>query len=179
VEALAFSPDDTLLASGALDRSVRLWEVSSWSARGVLEGHTDRVYALAFSPDGKMLASGSNDTTIRLWSVASGEELALLTGHEDYVFSLAFDPDGSRLASASGDKTVRLWDTRPRRDRWRAGERTRAARDAVRSRMAERLVAGGDPAAAVTAVRADPDIGPEERESCIQALLSIASGAPR
>ncbi|HEV8111723.1 MAG TPA: protein kinase [Planctomycetota bacterium] len=179
VEALAFSPDDTLLASGALDHCVRLWEVSSWSARGVLEGHTDRVYALAFSPDGKMLASGSNDTTIRLWSVASGEELALLTGHEDYVFSLAFDPDGSRLASASGDKTVRLWDTRPRRDRWRAGERTRAARDAVRSRMAERLVAGGDPAAAVTAVRADPDIGREERESCIQALLSIARDSPR
>src|SRR5258706_1795566 len=128
VEALAFAPDDTLLASGAVDRTVRLWDLSTWSARGVLEGHTDRVYSLAFSPDGKMLASGSNDTTIPPWSASTGEELALLTGHEDYVFSLAFDPDGSRLASASGDMTVRLWDTLPRSERWRAGERARAAR---------------------------------------------------
>jgi WD40 repeat protein/serine/threonine protein kinase len=118
VEALAFSPDGSLLASGALDTQVRLWDTRTWSPVAVLSGHEDRVYCLAFSPDGRMLASGSNDTTIRLWSVPAGEELAVLTGHEDYVFNVAFDPDGSRLASASGDRTVRIWDTLTRSERW-------------------------------------------------------------
>src|SRR5262249_55581939 len=149
VEALAFSPDDALLASGSLDKTVRLWDTRTWKQRAVLEGHADRVYALAFSPDGELLASGSNDTSIRLWSVASGTELAVLNGHEDYVFGLAFDPDGTRLASASGDRTVRLWDTLPRSERWSSGVRARARRDAARPRMAERLAEAGDLAAAM------------------------------
>jgi WD40 repeat protein len=118
VEALAFSPDDALLASGRTDKTVRLFDTRTWTQVASLVGHTDRVYALAFSPDGRMLASGSNDTTIRLWDVATHDELAVLTGHDDYVFGLAFDPDGTRLASASGDKTVRLWDTLSRAERW-------------------------------------------------------------
>ena len=179
VEALAFAPDDALLASGSIDRTVRLWDTRTWSARAVLEGHTDRVYSLTFSPDGEMLASGSNDATIRLWSVPSAEELALLTGHEDYVFGLAFEPDGSRLASASGDRTVRLWDTRPRSERWQEGERTRARRDAVRARMADRLATAGDLAAAMRDVRADATLPADEREACVQALLEIAPGNDR
>ena len=179
VEAVAFSPDDTLLASGAVDRTVRIWDLSTWKSRSVLAGHTDRVYSLAFSPDGKMLASGSNDTTIRIWDVSTGEELALLTGHEDYVFGLAFDPDGSRLASASGDKTVRLWDTRPRSDRWRAGQRARARREAVRTRAADRLSSSADLAEAARGVRADPTLDAEDREACLQALLQLAPGTSR
>jgi len=179
VEALAFSPDSSLLASGGLEMTVRLWDTRSWSEVAALEGHTDRVYALEFSPDGTMLASGSNDTMIRLWDVEEREELALLAGHEDYVFSLAFDPDGSRLASASGDKTVRFWDTRPRSERWRAGRRAREEREAVRSKMAERMTAGGDVAAAVREVRADASLAPEEREARTQALLQLAAPGER
>jgi WD40 repeat protein/serine/threonine protein kinase len=174
VEALAFSLDDALIASGAVDHTVRLWDTRSWSARSVLEGHTDRVYSLAFSPDGEMLASGSNDTTIRLWSTSASEELALLTGHLDYVFALAFDPDGSRLVSGSGDETLRVWDTLPRAERWRAGERARARRDAVRSQAVERLSATRDLSAAMQSVRDDPTLGAENREACVQAMLQSA-----
>jgi WD40 repeat protein/serine/threonine protein kinase len=179
VEALAFSPDDALLASGSVDRTVRVWDTRTWSVRSILEGHTDRVYSLTFSPDGEMLASGSNDSTIRLWSISAGEELALLTGHEDYVFALAFDPDGSRLVSASGDKTLRVWDTMSRSERWRAGELARARRDAVRARMADRLHADGDLAAAVRSVREDDALDANEREAGIQALLELAPGNER
>jgi WD40 repeat protein/serine/threonine protein kinase len=174
VEALAFAPDGALLASGSVDETVRLWDTRRWSEVAVLEGHTDRVYSLEFSPDGTMLASGSNDTMIRLWSVAARTELALLAGHEDYVFALAFDSDGSRLASGSGDRTVRLWDTRSCSERWRAGERARARREAARPRMAERWSAGGDLAAAMRDLRADAALDAGEREACTQALLQIA-----
>ncbi len=54
------------LASGSLDRTIRLWSADG-RPLGVLTGHTDSVRSLAWSPDGRTLASGSLDTTIRLW----------------------------------------------------------------------------------------------------------------
>jgi WD40 repeat protein len=69
VLSLAFSPDGSLLASGSVDNTVKLWRVSDWSELGTLIGHTSYVFSLAFSPDGHLLASGSNDGTVRLWGI--------------------------------------------------------------------------------------------------------------
>ncbi len=73
VHGLAFSPDGHTLATGSLDRTVRLWNVLD-PAHPVplgppLTGHTNAVEAVAFSPDGHTLASGSGDQTIRLWGM--------------------------------------------------------------------------------------------------------------
>jgi len=69
VYSVAFSPDGKLLASGAADETIRLWDTASQKELAVLEGHTDPVFSVAFSPDGKLLASGSDDKTIRLWGL--------------------------------------------------------------------------------------------------------------
>ena len=80
-EAVAFSPDGSLLATGASWRSqtvgaVSLWRVSDGKLLRQLEGHTEKVISLAFSLDGKLLvsgsassASGSADNSTRIWGV--------------------------------------------------------------------------------------------------------------
>lgn len=118
VNALAFSPDSTLLASGAQDENeVFLWDVVGAKQVGTLSGHTGWIRSLAFSPDGTFLASGSTDNSIRLWDVAGRKVVAVLEGHSDYVGNISFSPDGSTLASASRDGTVRLWDVAARTPR--------------------------------------------------------------
>jgi WD40 repeat protein len=117
VPAVAFSPDGRTLASGSLDQTVRLWNVTDPThptpLGPPLTGHTNFVNAVAFSPDGRTLATGSWDRTVRLWSVADPAHPTPLgtplTGHTSYVLAVVFSPDGRLLATGSSDRTVRLW----------------------------------------------------------------------
>jgi WD domain, G-beta repeat len=63
----AFSPDGRLLAAGALDGAVFVFDAADGTELAKLEGHTGSVRSLAFSPDGNLLATGSADTTVLLW----------------------------------------------------------------------------------------------------------------
>ena len=110
VQAVAFSADGEMLASGSNDQTVRLWNIKTGQCWKTLRGHTGLVQALAFSADGEMLASGSNDQTVRLWNIKTGQCLSVLSGHRDRVFFTCFHPDGKTLVTGGEDQTVRLWD---------------------------------------------------------------------
>ena len=112
VNAVAFSPDSSILVSGHWDGTVCLWDVASGTLKATLTGHIGSVRSVAFSADGHTLASagGYRDNTVCLWDVATGAYKTTLTAHTNPVGSVAFSPDGHLLASASSDGTVRLWD---------------------------------------------------------------------
>jgi len=105
VFGLAFSPDETVLASGSEDQTVILWGVESGQQLRTLEGGG---YVLAFSPDGAILAAVSGNKVI-LFNMESGQQLRTLEGHTAQVEYVAFSPDGTTLASGSQDRTVVLW----------------------------------------------------------------------
>src|SRR6266704_6963925 len=110
VYSVAFSPDGKTVASGGVDKAIRLWEVSSGQCLNTLKGHSYRGVSVTFSPDGRTIASGSHDQTVNLWDLNSGEGLNTLQGLTHGVWSVAFSPDGKAVASGSYDGAIKLWD---------------------------------------------------------------------
>ena len=72
--SVAFSPDSSVIATGSVDRTVRLWDTKTCYFLRALVGHEDSISGIAFSPDGRTLASCSYDGTVRLWDAATCEQ---------------------------------------------------------------------------------------------------------
>ncbi|KAK6342234.1 hypothetical protein TWF730_001711 [Orbilia blumenaviensis] len=113
VRSIALSQDSKWLASGSIDKTIRLWDTATGANLATFEGHSDWVQSVAFSSDSKRLASSSIDRTIKLWDTATGSCLATFGGHLGSVESVAFSHDSKWLASSS-KKTISLWDTTTR-----------------------------------------------------------------
>lgn len=67
VYSVAISPDGQTLASGSVDKTIKLWNLKTGDLLRTLTGHEGYVRSVAISPDGQTLASGSRDKTIKLW----------------------------------------------------------------------------------------------------------------
>ncbi len=111
VNAVAFSPDGQLLASGGDDYACKLWDVSLKRRVATFEHIVDRsrtqIKAVDFSPDGQLLATAGID--VKLWNVQTRAEIGTLE-HGKWVFALAFSPDGQLLATADETGQVNVWD---------------------------------------------------------------------
>lgn len=75
VTALAFSPDGTILASGAADGSIKLWRAEDGkliysfdAAHGADSPHQGAITSLALTPQSR-LVSASRDNTLRVWNL--------------------------------------------------------------------------------------------------------------
>ena len=68
VNAVAWSPDGTRIASGSGDNTVQVWDAATGGHVFTYRGHAGNpVNAVVWSPDGKRIASGGFDNTVQVW----------------------------------------------------------------------------------------------------------------
>ncbi|KAJ0614382.1 putative transcription factor WD40-like family [Helianthus annuus] len=122
----AWSPTESLLASGSGDSTARIWTIRDGPCRSdtqngpsnvaVLKHYRGRtndkskdVTTLDWNGEGTLLATGSYDGQARIWS-KDGELVNTLTKHKGPIFSLKWNKKGDYLLSGSVDKTAIVWD---------------------------------------------------------------------
>ena len=124
VPSMDFSPTGQFLATGAVDRSVKVWQVSDGRLVETLlqDGQGTSV---AFSPDGSLLASGMcalSDAQIKClqgeiwaWNVPEWDLIRTFRGPVDWVEDVDFSPNMSLVAGGGRDFAVYVWQLRDAR----------------------------------------------------------------
>lgn len=111
IRSVCFSPDGKFLATGAEDKLIRIWDLSTKRIVMTLQGHEQDIYSLDYFPSGDKLVSGSGDRTVRIWDLRTGQ-CSLTLSIEDGVTTVAVSPgEGKFIAAGSLDRTLRVWDS--------------------------------------------------------------------
>jgi WD40 repeat protein/serine/threonine protein kinase len=129
VNALAFSPDSQLLATGSVVRvtdrqeqglrpaggEARLWQVATGLPLGRPLLHPHPVWSVALSPGGQLLLTGDENGEARLFSSLTGLPIGNPMVCSGTVRVVAFAEDGRSALTATAGYYARLWDLPPAR----------------------------------------------------------------
>ncbi|XP_064608523.1 WD repeat-containing protein 3-like [Liolophura sinensis] len=110
VTVITASPDNSLLAAGYNNGTVRIFNIASGDVSIVFNGHKSAVSALNFDDQGLRLVSGAKDTDVVVWDVVSESGLFRLKGHKGLVTQAKFVKGHNFLLTSSKDTFIKFWD---------------------------------------------------------------------
>ena len=103
-----------LLASGAGDATVRIWDLNAANDAPVVckhlpQTHAKNISTLEWNQDGTLLASGSYDGILRLWT-PQGDLHLVMSMHQGPIFGVRWNSRGNLLLTGSTDGSAIVWD---------------------------------------------------------------------
>lgn len=85
INAVCIAPNDKLVASCSMDKTIKLWSLPTLSPVMTLSGHKKGVWDISFSTLSSILLSCSGDQTLRVWNVKDGSTLYTIEGFDHSV----------------------------------------------------------------------------------------------
>ncbi|KMU87373.1 pre-mRNA-splicing factor prp46 [Coccidioides immitis H538.4] len=114
VRSLAVEPNNEWFASGAGDRTIKIWDLATGALRLTLTGHISTVRGLAVSPRHPYLFSCGEDKMVKCWDLETNKVIRHYHGHLSGVYTLSLHPTLDVLVTGGRDGVARVWDMRTR-----------------------------------------------------------------
>lgn len=109
VAAMTISNDGRFLASSAINKVIKIWEVSSTMEYRAIGGTNGRVDQLVFAPDNIHLAGTSSDGELLVWNVITGKLVHNLRASSNSK-GLAFIDNGTKIVHANESNQLSITD---------------------------------------------------------------------
>ena len=102
-----------ILASGSMDKNIKIWDIEERSLISTLSQHTDRISTLCCIKEG-VLVSGSVDKSLIIWSKLPGSSPTyshrdVLTGHTSGIYGI-ISINNREIISGEWHGHLRMWD---------------------------------------------------------------------
>lgn len=122
VRSVSWSTQGTLFGSCSNDKTIRIWESSSWEQTHLLQIDDNNIprdtsiFCIHFSPDGKFIATKSTDNSVRLWRLSDTRCVVKLeelcgSGYEENLGGLSFHPFQPIFVSLRNNcENLRIWE---------------------------------------------------------------------
>lgn len=111
IQSVAWSPDQSLVASLGSDGKVLVWDAARALVLRELPPQTGGATVLAWAPDGT-LAAGHGDGVVTLWEARSGHLKRRVEVQKLPIAYACWSPDGTVLACGGWTNEVHLWSSR-------------------------------------------------------------------
>jgi WD40 repeat protein len=100
VYAVAVSKNGKFIASGGVDRTIKLWDAATGNELFTMSGHSEPISTLAFTPDGKFLVSAC-ERQIKIWDTSNGKEVRQVAepGPQNRIPLLTVNDDGTKIVA--------------------------------------------------------------------------------
>jgi len=105
-------PSNEWFATGAGDRTIKIWDLASGTLKLTLTGHINAVRGLAISARHPYLFSCAEDKQVKCWDLEYNKVIRHYHGHLSGVYCLALHPTLDVLVTGGRDSTARVWDIR-------------------------------------------------------------------
>jgi WD40 repeat protein len=110
VECLCFDADEQYVVSGAMNGSIKVFDLNEGRLARNLSGHQVNTCSIQYHPYGEFIVSGSVDCTMKVWDVRNKACIQTYSGHKKEVTCVRFSPDGRWIASSGKDSQLLIWD---------------------------------------------------------------------
>lgn len=109
INAMAINPDATLLASGANDKLIKLWDMATGRELRTIGGNDGRIGYLEFDATGSLLGAGMDDGSLKIYNTKTGDTVRTFRADDniaDFSFclnntSVCYIDDENRLTVSS------------------------------------------------------------------------------
>ncbi len=114
VFALAYSPDESILISGARDACLKFWDSSNYSLSENIVAHMFAINYLSFKEGGNLLVTCSMDKSIKVWDTKERKLLKVIdkarnAGHGTSINKVIWSTYSQDVISVSDDRTIAIW----------------------------------------------------------------------